>query len=267
MLTSGCARGGVLAALALIAAGTAAQTAAWTHLQIAGVSNQVCSISITMGSQVYTLENIPLETTAGQICRDLAREVNSARHGHVLFATCNGVDGSILSLVADGSPTSNSTPWLGRLVPLPDIEITPGSCGIQVRRTNIQDTLVAIDIEGEQAEVSEGQISLKLNGTEFALNIESDDPQGTQLSADRIAAQLAEMINRDDGFRASALRDDTGQLKIFIAGENLGGGVRIDSGPTSLAGIKLKKAQTLFASQAIYAGTGSANPERRFLRP
>ena len=89
---------------------TAQNTVSWSHQQISGVTNQGCTVTITIGSEVFQIENIPLETTASQLCRDLAREINSGRHGHIFHAACNGVDGSILSIIADGSPTPSTTP-------------------------------------------------------------------------------------------------------------------------------------------------------------
>jgi phage tail sheath gpL-like len=248
-------RNDLLGLFALLTCAVPAQNASWAHLQISGVVKQTCTITLTLGSEVFVLENIPAETTASDIARDLAREINSARHGHIYHAATNGVDDSILSIIADGSPTQSTTPWLGRLVPNPrvDIDPNPNAAGIQIQKTDLQNTLVAIAVEGEQTTATSGTISIKLNGRTLSLELNEGDAGGAARRADTICTDLSNMINADPGFRSSVLRDDTGQLMIFVTGENMGGGIQLQEGPTDIAGLKFRKSNVLFASTPLMA--------------
>jgi hypothetical protein len=246
--------------LLLLALGGWAGTTSWVHLQFSGVTEKVCTVKITLGSEVFILEDIPVFTAASQICEDFVAEVNSARHGHLYHAASNGVDESILSIIADGSPISDTTPWLGMLVPEPRISIEPSGAGLQIRRTNIQNTMAALAIEGEEAEISQADVSIKVNGQIFTLHLaafdsEKEEPEKEEQTlafpADYIAQELSGQIDADPGFRSNVLMSDTGQLLIFITGANVGGGVNLQDNPKDLNGLKFTRSRDLFASQTV----------------
>jgi hypothetical protein len=236
---------GAIALLAVLAPWASAQAASWHHLQIAGVTTVVCSVEMIVGSEIYTIDDIPVQTTAADLAESLEREINSARHGHLLFATRNGLDGSIVSLVADGSPTPSTTPWLGRLIPRPRITILPNDSGITIDRTDIDNTLAAVRIEGQVAPPRQAELTTRINGKVLTLTIAGTASE----EAMSVANRLSDLINTDPGFRSSALEDDTGQLMIFVTGENLGGGLRIDSAPSGIDGLNFSNSSTLFASE------------------
>ncbi|MBN1475511.1 hypothetical protein JXA47_02040 [Candidatus Sumerlaeota bacterium] len=249
---------GSLLAIGLVGLG-AAQTQSWAHIQFEGVTNELCSVTLTLGSTVITLPDIPVDTTASQVCEALEQEINSARYGHLYHAACNGVDFSILSIIADGSPTRSRTPWLGRLIPTPQVSIQPGNCGLKSRGTRLDDTVVAVCVEGTQTEVTRAAVNVRLNGRPLSLQlggVEEEVEQTSVYSAEEVAENLAQTINSDPGFRASTLRDDTGQIMIFITSENMGGGVQLQDGPTSVQGLNFQRSRILFASEPLYAAPG-----------
>lgn len=238
-------------AFALCAAALGQNATSWSHLQISGLTEQTCSVRITVGSDVFELADIPEGTTASEVCEDLAEEINSVRHGYRFMAACNGADGSILSLIADGSPVRRTTPWLGCLVPVPRIDISPGNSGLEISRTNIQDTVLAFAVEGTRPEVEQGDIAVKINGRNFVVTIQ---PEGLNLpvpTAEEVALRLSGVIDADPGLRSSVLLDDTGQLMVFVAGENLGGGLRLENGPSSVEGLRFSRSSVLFGSTPV----------------
>jgi hypothetical protein len=246
---------GSLLAITLVGLGSA-QTQSWGHLQFEGITNELCLVTLTLGSTVITLPDIPAETTASQVCEALEQEINSARNGHLYHAACNGVDGSILSIIADGSPTRSRTPWLGRLIPTPRISIEPGNCGLKSRSTRINETIVAIAVEGTQTEVTRAAVTIRLNGRPLSLQlggVEEETEQTSLYSAEEVSENLSQTINSDPGFRSSTLRDDTGQIMIFITSENMGGGIQLQDGPTSVEGIRFRRSRVLFAAEPLYA--------------
>jgi hypothetical protein len=240
--------------LALCTGALSGNAESWRHLQISGVAEEICSVTITIGSEVFELTEIPEGTTASEVCEDLADEINSVRHGYRYMASCNGADGSILSIVADGSPVRRTTPWLGRLVPEPQIEVSPSRCGLRIRGTNIRNTMLAFTVEGERVEAEEGNVAVKINGRNFVAQIRSNGPNMPAPSAVEVATQLSGIIDADPGFRSSVLTDDTGQLMIFVIGEGIGGGLRIEQGPSSVDGLRFSRSSVLFASQPVYVG-------------
>jgi hypothetical protein len=256
--TAARALGRALRTLAICAAALAApglalgQTQSWVHLQISGIATTPFDVRLTIGSEIYDFPQVPAQATASELAHDLAEEINSARHGHMLHATVNGVDGSILSMVADGSPTPSTTPWLGRLVPAPRISVEPGDCGIDIQRTDIEATIAAINVEGELTAAAPGHLSVDINGKTFTVTINSETEQPRAIPARELAEDLAQIINDDPGFRASLLHDDSGQLRIFITGENLGGGLQMERPPRGVDGVTFAQSSTLFASQRLY---------------
>lgn len=239
-----------LALATVFAGGGSAQTASWHHLQVSGIATASFSVRLTIGAIVYELPGVPAHTNASELARDLAREINSARHGHQLFAACNGLDGSIVSIVADGSPTPSTTPWLGRLIPRPRVDVVPGDCGISIERTDIENTLAAVRVEGETAPAAEATLTTRINGRPLTLTLAGTISE----EAASVGGRLADLINRDPGFRSSILQDDTGQLIIFVTGENLGGGIRIDDPPRGVDGLRFSNSSTLFASDTLRVG-------------
>jgi hypothetical protein len=251
---------GTLLAIGVVSL-SAAQNQSWGHIQFEGITTELCSVTLTLGSTVITLPDVPTETTASQVCEALAQEINSARHGHIYHAACNGVDGSILSIIADGSPTRSRTPWLGRLIPTPQVSIEPRNCGLKSRGARVNDTVVAVCVEGTQTEVTRAAVTVRLNGRPLSLQlgggVEEEAEQTSLYSAEEVAENLAQTINSDPGFRASTLRDDTGQIMIFVTSENMGGGVQLQDGPTSVQGLNFRRSRVLFAAEPLYAA-----PER-----
>lgn len=231
------------------------QTRSWAHYQVEGESTETFSVTVTIGSLNFTIENIPAGSTATQVARDVADEINSARHGHLYYAATNGVDNSIVSIIADGSPTTSTTPWMGRLMPIPQFSLAPGNPGIRIRSTNINDTLLAVAVEGDRAEVDEGEISVKLNGETFTVEFGREAGGAVGRSAAELVSQLSVLIDEDAGFRSSVLRNDTGQLMLFISSENMGGGVNLQNGPTNVEGVRFSNARQPFARDVLYLNT------------